>query len=233
MVKFNAATDEKPAEILVYGDVGDYFDGINDTEFVQQLTNLGDVKEIDLRVNSQGGEVFQGFGIYNALVRHSAKINGFVDGIAASIASVLLMAADTIRMAENSMLMIHDPWGLCMGTADELRREADALDKLKGQIAGVYAARSGKQQQDFLDAMGAETWYTAAEAKAAGLCNEVIPNKSPDGQAMNLDPRRYRNCPAWALQRAKVKPANELERSTWRLNLAKRKLELQNAASRS
>jgi ATP-dependent Clp protease, protease subunit len=204
MCRFNK-TEETAAEILLYGDIGaGLWDGISAKEFAQELAGLGDVEEINLCINSPGGDVADGFAIYNTLNRHSARIIVDVDGLAASIASVIAMAGDEIRMAENASLMIHDPWTIAMGDAEELRRAASILDTLQGQIAGVYAARTGQSLAAIKRMMSAETWMTAEEARAAGFCTAVIDNKFAENR----------------------KPGKSLASGSWRRNLAARRLAL-------
>lgn len=228
-ITFKAAEgDPKKAEILLYGDVGGFWDGgITAERFASSLGALGAVAEINLRINSSGGDIFEGFAIYNLLNRHSAKIVVDIDGVAASIASVIAMAGDEIRMAENAMLMIHDPWTVVAGSAVELRSQADVLDKLKASVVGVYAARTDKGAEELSALMSAETWYTAAEAEEAGFADSVTANK--EGPA-NLAPERFRNVPRWAIraggQAGEAGPPDAAGQA-WRLNLARRYVALQ------
>jgi len=161
----------KAAEILIYDEIGMF--GIAAAKFIGDLKALGKVEEITLGVNSPGGDVFDGIAIYNALKRHGASIVSRVDGIAASIASLILMAGNTIVMPDNAMLMIHNPWGGALGEADDMREVADALDKIKIAMIAAYR-RSGKSDEAIAAIMDEETWYTADEAKANGFADEVI-----------------------------------------------------------
>jgi len=185
------------AEILIYDEIGMF--GIGAKNFIADLKALGNVTDITLGVNSPGGDVFDGVAIYNALKRHQAKITGRVDGIAASIASVILMASDKIVMPDNSMLMIHNPWGGVIGDADDMRDFADALDKIKLAILAAYR-RSGKSDEELSAIMDAETWYNAEEAKAAGFADEVI--QSVDIAAL-FDLGKFQKAP----DRMRAKPA--------------------------
>jgi ATP-dependent Clp protease, protease subunit len=160
------------AEIVIFDEIGT--GGISAKAFNDQLKALGDVQSITLRINSPGGDVFDGTAIYNMLKRHPARVEVTVDGIAASIASVIAMAGDRIIMPENSMLMIHNPWGGVIGEADDMRDMAEALEKIKVSILSAYR-RSGKSDEKISALMDAETWLSAQEAVAAGFADEMIP----------------------------------------------------------
>jgi len=192
------------AEILIYDEIGLF--GISAKNFIADLKALEsmNVAEITLGINSPGGECFDGIAIYNALKRYPAKITGRVDGVAASVASVILMAADKIVMPDNSMQMIHNPWGGAIGDAEDMRDFADALDKIKIAILAAYR-RTGKSDEELSAIMDAETWMTAEEAKAAGFADEVI--QSVDIAAL-FDLGKYQKAPDRL--RAKPAPAPEL-----------------------
>jgi ATP-dependent Clp endopeptidase proteolytic subunit ClpP len=166
-----AASRNCPAEILLYDVIG--FEGITAPAFAKALAEAGD-GPITLRINSPGGDVFEGFSIYNMLCARSAPVNVIIDGLAASAASFIAMAGRTISMGEPSMLMIHNAWGLCLGDRNDMRETAAMQGKIDGQVAAIYAARSGKPASEMAAAMNAETWYTATEAKKAGLCDVVL-----------------------------------------------------------
>lgn len=168
------AKADKSAEVWIYEQIGEdwWGGGVTAKDFTKELKAL-DVDSIDLHINSPGGAVFDGNAIYNALKSHRASITTYIDGLAASIASVIALAGDKVVMAENALFMIHDPWGMAMGTADDMRSTADVLDKVKGTITGVYASRTGRDEDDIAADMKAETWYSASEALAAGFVDEV------------------------------------------------------------
>ena len=115
------------AEIVIYDEIGAF--GIPAKAFLDELKALGPVAELTVRINSPGGSVFDGVAIYNALKRHDAAITVWIDGIAASIASMIAMAGDEVVMPENAMLVLHDPSGLVAGTASDMRAMAEALDR--------------------------------------------------------------------------------------------------------
>ncbi|MBP2229656.1 ATP-dependent protease ClpP protease subunit [Azospirillum agricola] len=172
------AADEaaSEAEVYIYGDIGGWWDGIQAEEFAKEIGAL-DVDTINVRLNSPGGVVFDGVAIYQALARHKANVVIHIDGIAASIASVIAMAGDEIRIVEGANVMIHKPWSFAIGDAVAMRKEGEILDKLESGIIDIYAARTGQERQALVDWVGAETWFSAAEAKDAGFADTVVPAK--------------------------------------------------------
>lgn len=197
----NQATDPA-AEIVIYGEIGDsWYDpaSVTPSNFKTSLDAIPAGRDITLCINSPGGNVFDGYAIYN-LLRVKSKTNKVVsriDGLAASIASVIALAGSECQMPATSDMMIHPAWGMCMGNADDMLQTADLLDKLSGQIAAVYARYSGKTVEECTAAMDAETWMTGAEAKAFGLCDTLLdpegPGAEPDGDpedTTNLSRRR-------------------------------------------
>ena len=178
------------AEVLIYDEIGAY--GVSAKGFLAELGALPDEAAIDLRLNSPGGSVFDAVAIHNALSRHSGTVTVWIDGIAASAASYIAMAGDEIVMPENAFLMIHDPSGLVMGTAADMRDMAGTLDKIAGSMLRGYAARSGKPEDEIAGLMAAETWFGAAEALEAGLATRMA---EPVRIAASFDIGRFRNAP--------------------------------------
>jgi ATP-dependent protease ClpP protease subunit len=169
------------AEIWIYGDIGEswYGDSIAAKDFVQTVAAL-DAETITVRLNSYGGSVSDGIAIYNALKRHPANVTVSVDGIAASIASLIAMAGDRIEIAENAMLMIHAPWGSMAGNAVELREYADMLDKWSQAMAASYASKTGRSLDDVMAWLtdGKDHWFTASQAvdeKLADATTAALP----------------------------------------------------------
>lgn len=163
----NAEGDKSAkAEIFVYDEIGGY--GIAATQFIQDLEGLGEVDQIDLRISSPGGSIIEGNVIFNAIKRHSANVTVYIDGMAASMASVIAMAGDEILMADNALLMIHNPWTVSIGDSDQLRKDADLMDKMKSAIINAYG-RSNYSEEELEELMNAETWFTAQEALEAGF----------------------------------------------------------------
>lgn len=178
------------AEVLIYDEIGAY--GVSAKGFLAELGALPDGVPIDLRLNSPGGSVFDAVAIYNALKRHEGTITVWIDGIAASAASYIAMAGDEIVMPENAFLMIHDPSGLVMGTAEDMRSTAQALDKVKGSLIQGYAAKSGKSDDDIAVLMAAETWLDAKDALDLGFIDRIA---EPVKLAASFDVARFRNAP--------------------------------------
>lgn len=172
------APDTSEALVEIYDEIGYY--GITAGDFTRDLAGLK-AKSINLRINSPGGSVFEGLTIFNRLREHPATVNVTVDGVAASIASVIAMAGDTVTMGRGSQMMIHNPSGLVMGQAPDMREMADLLDKLaRTSIADVYVAKAGKTADHWLDLMSAETWMSGQEAVAAGLADAVLGDEPTD-----------------------------------------------------
>lgn len=169
--RMEADTAKSSAEVFIYGAIGGWF-GVDANQFVTDLSTL-DVKEIQLRVNSPGGSVYDGVAIMNALKRHKANVVASIDGIAASAASFIIMAADEIQIGPGAEVMIHDAWAYTMGNAEELTDEAAHLDRISNSIASLYASRAGGTTEQWREAMKAESWYSAKEAVAAGLADSV------------------------------------------------------------
>jgi len=164
----------KKAEVLIYEDIGDgWMGGLSAKRFADDLKALGTLTDINIRINSAGGSVFDGVAIYNTLRANGAKITVHVDGLAASIASIIAMAGDEINMAANSLMMIHDPWGVFAGNSTDLRQQADLLDTVQGTLVSTYMTRATVTQAEIEAMMKAETWLTAAEAVDAGLADTV------------------------------------------------------------
>ena len=162
--------------------------GVSAKEFSQALADLpDDVSTIELHVNSPGGEVFDGLAILNQLRQHPATVNVVVDGLAASVASVIAMAGDRVEMAPNSQMMVHDASGLVIGNAKDMADFAATLDKISQNIASVYADRTGGSADDWRTVMQAETWYTADEAVEAGLADRVTPKPADDKATNRFD----------------------------------------------
>ena len=158
------------AEISIYDSIGGF--GVSANEFIDELKGLGDVETINLRIASGGGSIVEGNTIFNALKRHSAKVVTHVDSLAASMASVIAMAGDEIHMAANALLMIHNPWTMSMGGAEQLRKDADLLDKMEANIRTSYG-RSNLSAEELDAAMDAETYYTAEEALELGFIDVI------------------------------------------------------------
>ncbi len=184
------AQAKRPAEVVIYDEIGAF--GIPAKAFLDELKALGPVAELTVRINSPGGSVFDGVAIYNALKRHDAAIIVWIDGIAASIASMVAMAGDEVVMPENAMLVLHDPSGLVAGTAADMRAMADALDKMAAAMTAAYRDKSGAGDEEIAALMAAETWLSAEEAVDLGLADRLA---APVKMAAHFDLSRFRNPP--------------------------------------
>jgi len=158
------------AEIRIYDVIGWPF--IDANTFVGELNAL-QASDITVRINSPGGDVFDGTAIYNALAAHPAKVTTRIEGLAASMASVIAMAGDTVEIAKNAYLMIHNPWTFAMGDHVSLAQEADLLQRIAATLAQVYADKTGLKPEDVQALMDAETWYIGQEAVDAGLSDRL------------------------------------------------------------
>lgn len=164
------AKSQSEAVVSLYDEIG-YF-GITAADFVRDLGKVT-AQSITLRINSPGGDVFDGVAIYNALKSHPANITVYVDGIAASAASFIAMAGDRISMMKHSQMMVHDASGLCIGPADDMRKTADLLDKISDNIASIYAERAGGTTEEWREKMRGEMWLSDSEAVACGLADDI------------------------------------------------------------
>ncbi|SDS21104.1 ATP-dependent protease ClpP, protease subunit [Halopseudomonas xinjiangensis] len=159
------------AEVLLYDEIGAW--GISAQQFARDLKAMGDLSLISLRIHSPGGDVFEGTAIYNLLKHHPARVEAHIDGLAASMASVIAMAADTIYMPENAMMMVHKPWGIQGGDADDMRRYAELLDKVEGTLVQAYVSKTGQSEEDIKALLKGETWMTGREAVEAGFADQL------------------------------------------------------------
>lgn len=173
----STSSDGDHADIYIFDEIGDswWSETTSASDFVRQLRDLGDVATIDLHLNSPGGSIFDGVAIYNLLVQHKAKVTTYVDGHAASIASVIALAGDEVVMAENAMMMIHNPLvGICgYYNANELLDLAGDLDKIRQAMMTTYLRATSRSEEELVAALDAETWLTAAEAVEWGFADRV------------------------------------------------------------
>lgn len=167
------------ATVYIYDEISWF--GISAEQFIKDFNAL-DSKTINIRFNSPGGSVFDGTAIFNAIKQHKSKTISHIDGLAASIASVIALAADEVRMAENAFMMMHEPWSIVIGNAEIMREEADLLDKVGGVIAKTYVDKTGKDEKEIKNLMSKETWMTAEEALEMGFI-DTISQTSEDEKA--------------------------------------------------
>ncbi|WP_299582071.1 head maturation protease, ClpP-related [uncultured Microbulbifer sp.] len=169
--EIKAQTDSAPAEVYIYDYIGYY--GVEAKAFIDELKAL-DADEIDLRLNTPGGSVFEGNAIYNALKRHKAKITTYIDGLAASMGSIIALAGEKVIMADNAMYMIHNPWTTAYGDSRELRKTAETLDKLRSSMLNDYHQKTGIEKEELIAMLDGETWLTASECVDKGFADETV-----------------------------------------------------------
>lgn len=166
--------------IYLYDDIGpDWLGMIGADTIRKELESNGDnIETIDLHINSRGGSIAEAMAIYNFLKDHKATVNSLIDGIAASSAGWVAMAGDTIKIAENGYIMLHDPTNVVGGDAGELRQAADVLDQMKNSVVQTYAKRTGIDAAEIDSMMTAETWIEGKDAVEKGFADELSPNKA-------------------------------------------------------
>jgi ATP-dependent protease ClpP protease subunit len=173
---FTMKAEDKSAEIVIYDEIGKSFwneEAVSAKSFLDDMNALGDVETITLRINSPGGDIFDGVAIHNAIKNHKAKVTAHVDGIAASAASYIAMAADKIIMPANAFMLIHGASGFVFGNADDMRGVAADLDRVDKSITATYVARSKSTTAKIKAIMKEDRLMDAAEAKELGLADEV------------------------------------------------------------
>ena len=174
-------------EISIYDEIGDY--GTSAKQFIDDLKSVGS-KDIIIRMNSVGGSVFDGLAIYNVLRSHKGYVNVKIEGLSASIASIIALAGDNIEMAENGFFMIHNPFGKSMGGAEDMRKTADLLDKIKQELVNIYSSKTQLSDETISNMMDEETWLTSQEAKEMGFIDTIT---EPIKVAASFDFSKFTN----------------------------------------
>lgn len=226
---FQMKATNNVAQIDIFGDIVSekwFNEETSATSFRDALKELGDISTINLSINSGGGSVFDGIAIYNMLKSHKATVNVYIEGLAASIASVIAMAGDTITMRSGSMMMVHMPWTLSQGNAEEMRKTADTLEKTGDSIVDIYSERTGISSDDIRNIMNDETWLSAEEAVEQGWATKLDKKEA----VMNSVPKeilgRFSNVPKNVLARVEKKTLSQdrldlIEREKQTLKLLK------------
>lgn len=195
----------KRAELYLYDAIGeDIFGGISAQRVVDDVRSLGKVDLINVRINSPGGEVFNGITIYNVLKNHPARIEVDIDGLAASIASIIAMAGDQIRMAKNAMMMVHGANSIAFGTAEDLRKKADLMDQVNENLIQTYVDRTGLEHGKVESMLDEETWMRSDEAMRLGFIDEITEELQ---MAASVD-RAWFKKPPKSTQRMPAPPSN-------------------------
>jgi ATP-dependent Clp endopeptidase proteolytic subunit ClpP len=158
------------AEIYIFDEIGAY--GITAQDFIAEMKEYKDTP-VNLRINCIGGDVFDGMAMYNIIKKREAKTTAYIEGIAASMGSVIALAADEVIMAENSLFMIHNAWGGAMGGAEDMRKTASVLEKISNEIANIYKRKTRLSLDRITDMMDEETWLNAEEAYELGFVDSI------------------------------------------------------------
>ena len=172
---FKITAKETSAEVSIFGDIGSSWwgDSVTLADFKAEFDQVRDKAEIRVLVNSPGGDVWDGMGIYNLLSGVRQKVTVEVLGMAASIASIIALAGKELVMGAGSFYMIHNPITFAAGGSGDLRKIADLLDTVRGQMVGIYSQRTALSTEELESAMDEETWYTAEQAVESGFASSV------------------------------------------------------------
>ncbi|MCL6443920.1 MAG: Clp protease ClpP [Alicyclobacillus sp.] len=203
----SSAEDPSIGELSLYGPIDNetwWGDEITPKMFKDELNKLGNIAALNVYINSPGGDVFAGQAIHSMLARHPAKVNVYVDGLAASVASVIAMAGDQVVMPKNAMMMIHNPWTFAVGNSADFRKLADDLDKVRESLIAAYQSKSSLPKEDIIALMDAETWLTADEAVQYGFADQIEESKQVAAclrggklfmNGVEMDLSKYKNPP--------------------------------------
>lgn len=193
--KITNSAESDHAEILIYEQIGkDWWDdsGVDAKSFAEELSNIPRNRKINLRINSPGGNVWDGLAIYNLLKERKAMVECDVDGIAASIASIIALAAGKVRIPKNGLFMIHKPLAVCAGNAEDMEKTIKVLDKHEDSLVSIYKEETDQPEESIRQKMSDETWFTGEEAVAFGLADELTEEVKI---AASFDFSRFRNTP--------------------------------------
>ena len=160
----------KVAEVYIFDEIGSH--GVTAQKFIEEIKGLGD-RPINIRINSLGGDVFNGMAIHNVLKKRTYNTTVYIEGIAASIATIIALGADEVIMAENSLFMIHNAWGGVMGDAKEMRKSAATLEKISNELTEIYVKKTGLSYEAIAEMMDNETWLSADEAYELGFVDSI------------------------------------------------------------
>ena len=194
------AKQDNSADLYLYIEIAEWGGGYSAhsaQSFKRELDALGEIDTLNVYINSPGGDVFEGNAIYNMLKRKKYTVNVYIDGLAASIASIIAMAGNKIIMPSNAMMMVHNPWTYSIGNASDLRKTADDLDKITLSLREVYIDRSnGKLDEETITSLlDNETWLTAQECYDYGLCDEIVASTQIAAKYESEALKNYKNVP--------------------------------------
>jgi ATP-dependent Clp endopeptidase proteolytic subunit ClpP len=165
-----AEASSKSADVYIFDEIGTF--GLTAQSFIEEIKSYKNTP-MSLHINCVGGDVFEGMAIYNVLKKRTARTTVYIEGIAASMGSVIALAGDEVVMAENSLFMIHNAWGGAMGEATEIRKTAALLDKISGEIADIYTKKTNLPYNRVKEMMDEETWLSADEAFNLGFIDSI------------------------------------------------------------
>jgi len=181
----NIASDNV-TEVMIYDEIGKY--GVDAKSFIDEMKNIPNGTSVLLRINSPGGSVVDGLAIYDAISRMPQKVTTRIEGIAASMGSVIALAGDEVIMSENSLYMIHNVWGGEVGDAGDLRKAADLMDKMGDRLVSIYMSKSGNSEEQIRSWMNEETWFDSSEAVKYGFVDII---EEPIKLAARFDINKY------------------------------------------
>ncbi|GAF63651.1 Clp protease [Bacillus sp. TS-2] len=187
--EFKASTNGDKTELTIYGDIGEsfWYESVSASDVMEALKRV-ETEEIDVHINSAGGDVFEGIAIYNQLKNHKAKVTVYVDGWAASAASIIAMAADELVMNTGSMLMIHEAWTFAIGNKNDIEKTLNSLKGVDKSIVDIYMTRFKGERSEMETMLQNETWFTSDEAVDIGLADRVNEIQEDD-----TDPEDFKN----------------------------------------
>ena len=222
--EFKNLSDET-ADLYIYSEIGEdmWGESLSATAFKEELDNMGNVSNLNVYINSPGGSVFDGLAIHNMLKRHKAHKKVFVDGLAASIASVIALAGDEIIIPENAFFMIHMPLSGVYGNAKDFREMAETLDKIAEGIINIYEEKTSLSREDIVAKMEAETWMTGKDAFELGFATEVTEEKKI---AACFDMKNYKNIPDFLMKQEEPVEEDMSEVYKNKIKFNNRRLEL-------
>lgn len=198
--------DSGEVSIYIFDEIGAW--GVTAKSFIEELLSVPNAKAINLHINSPGGDVFDALAIYNMLSRMPQPKRAYIEGMAASAASFIPMACNEIHMPDNAMMFIHNAWTMTAGDSEQLRQTADFLDRIGESIVNVYASRATVSREQIVEMMDKETWLSASDAKAIGLCTHI---DSAVQIAAKFDASLYRHIPSGIACQYATKEKNEMD----------------------
>lgn len=194
-----SAANSAPAKVSIYDEIGGW--GVSAREFVAQWQTLGD-SDVELTLHTPGGEVMDGLAIYNAVRAHKGKVTARIDTMALSMGSIIALAADEIEIADNGVYMVHNPWTLAIGDADDIEKVADQMRKWEDVLSNIYVERTGKEEGEIREMMRAETWLHGQEAVDAGFANRTFKAAKIAANWRSKIHQKFRHSPAALVEAA-------------------------------